>query len=592
MKRILVCFVLLGTLISAVNAIDLTGSLFSHDPATITKEGDTYWHMYTAPGVGFKYSTDLTHWTSTNNHIFTPGASWKSNYPAWTLPFFEPNNNDGNIWAPDVIFMNGAYYLYYSCSSFGSSHSAIGVVKSSSLNDPSWTDLGMVVSSSLSTDINAIDPGLFRDDDGKVYMVYGSWHGGIGMVDIDTVTGLATSAVTHLYGGSHLATEAPALFKEGSYYYLVVNRGTCCNGVNSTYYIIVGRSTDVKGPYGDWRTLLPNQDGKYIGPGHFSLLRDSCNKYVSIHYYDESDGGRATLDILKLYMVDEWPQLSRNFFFGNCYDELVVDAGSNEFACQDTPYDLSSASTAPKVEFYTKISWDDRDATGSFDDSTSLNPMYTPPEAYVGDITLKLSATGIDTTEVLSDSMVLSIITNTVAVDAGSNGTTTKNKSIDLSTLSTPPSASNYNSVAWSDGDLGGIFSNKTVLEPIFYPPGGFVGDLTLYLTAYGDGGCASNDSLTITVEGTSVISAYMTHKGFIIYPNPVKNEELTISILEYISAQQGTCEIYAMDGKQIYEREISNTNSIQIHKSLPEGVYIVRFISGKHISTQKLIVN
>ncbi|MBN2215271.1 MAG: family 43 glycosylhydrolase [Bacteroidales bacterium] len=315
MIRIVLAAVLLPVIKNAT-AIEITGSVFSHDPATITREGDTYWHFYTAPGIGAAYSSNLTSWISTSNHIFTPGTDWKSHYPAWTLPYFGSGtsaNTDGNLWAPDVIFMNGAYYLYYSCSSFGSSYSAIGVVKSSSLNSPVWVDMGMVVSSDgSSTAINAIDPGLFRDNDGKIYMVYGSWFGGIGIVEIDSITGLAVSSVTHLYGGSHQSIEAPYLFKEGDYYYLVVNRGNCCQGVNSTYYITVGRSANVTGPYEGWQTILQTE-GRYIGPGHFGLLRKNGFNYVSIHYYDKNANGYPKLDILKMTMEDGWPVLTRNF---------------------------------------------------------------------------------------------------------------------------------------------------------------------------------------------------------------------------------------------------------------------------------------
>ena len=113
-----ILFALLFLFAKNAIAIEITGSVFSHDPATITKDGETYWHFYTAPGIGAAYSKNLTAWTSSNNRIFTPGPSWKSNYPAWTIPFFGSGNNantDGNLWAPDVIYMNGAYYLYYSC---------------------------------------------------------------------------------------------------------------------------------------------------------------------------------------------------------------------------------------------------------------------------------------------------------------------------------------------------------------------------------------------------------------------------------------------------------------------------------------------
>jgi arabinan endo-1,5-alpha-L-arabinosidase len=301
-----------------IHAVELTGALWTHDPSRIMKDSTRYWFYSTGNGVPASFSDNLSSWNGSAITVF-PVGTW----PGWintTVPGF-----GGHFWAPDLIYMNNAYYLYYSCSTFGSSRSAIGVAWSPSLNEPEWTDLGMVVSSNgTSTAINAIDPGLFKDDDGKVYMVYGSWFGGIGIVEIDTVTGLATTTTTHLYGGSHQSIEAANLIKEGSYYYLIVNRGNCCQGINSTYYITVGRSENILGPYEGFGTIL-STDGKYVGPGHFGPLYDSCATYVSIHYYDKTAGGAAKLDILKMTFYEGWPELTRDFTFENCGATSIKD---------------------------------------------------------------------------------------------------------------------------------------------------------------------------------------------------------------------------------------------------------------------------
>src|SRR5205085_3251670 len=134
----------------------------AHDPSTITKDGNKYF-MY---GTGFTYSdgtivpftiaysTNLYTWTRSYKTVF-PKGTW----PKWIntiVPGFT-----GNFWAPDIVFMNGKYYLYYSASSFGSSTSVIGLATSPTLdpNSPDylWTDQGMVVSSSSSSQANAID---------------------------------------------------------------------------------------------------------------------------------------------------------------------------------------------------------------------------------------------------------------------------------------------------------------------------------------------------------------------------------------------------------------------------------------------------
>jgi len=317
-RKVLLLVGLLLLISTLTHAVELTGALGTHDHWPIMKDSTRYWFYMTGNGIPMSFSDNLTSWRMTIYTVF-PAGTW----PAWVntaVPGF-----GGNFWAPDLIYMNNAYYCYYSCSTWGSSRSAIGVARSPSLNKPEWTDLGMVVSSDgTSTAINAIDPGLFKDDDGKFYMVYGSWFGGIGMVEIDSVTGLATSATTHLYGGSHQAMEAANLIKEGSNYYLIVNRGTCCDGVNSTYYITAGISENVMGPYISFRTILAT-DGKYIGPGHFSPLHDSCATYASIHYYDRTANGTSKLDILRLSFADSYPVLTRDFTFANCGATWIED---------------------------------------------------------------------------------------------------------------------------------------------------------------------------------------------------------------------------------------------------------------------------
>ena len=306
--KVFFCFGLFSLAFFNARAIDILGLPIVHDPATIIKDGTKYYEFCTGTGIRSLYSYDLITWYDNAYMVFNTEPSWCVKY----------RDNENDFWAPDIIYMNNAYYLFYSCSSWGSSYSAIGVAKTKSLNTPSWTDLGEVVSSDgTDTAINAIDPGIFRDDDGKVYMSYGSWFGGIGIIEIDTVNCKSIGSTTHLYGGSHQSIEASYIFKDGDYYYLVVNRGNCCFGVYSTYYITVGRGTNVKGPYENFRTLL-STDGKYIGPGHFGLLRECGNNYVSIHYYDGNNGGLPILDILKMTMVDGWPVLTRDYTMELC----------------------------------------------------------------------------------------------------------------------------------------------------------------------------------------------------------------------------------------------------------------------------------
>jgi arabinan endo-1,5-alpha-L-arabinosidase len=281
----------------------MNGSLISaqppsHDPSKMIRGDDgRYWIFTTGNGVWCMSSSNANFSDWRPEATPFPVGTW----PGWinsAVPGF-----NGEFWAPDIILMNGYYYLYYSVSTFGSSRSAIGVVRTASLSNPNWTDLGMVVSSTSDSQINAIDPALFTDSDGRVWMSYGSWFGGLGVVEINPSTGKTLGSVIHLIGGNHESMEAPYIIKNGNYYYLFFNRGVCCQGVNSTYYIVVTRSTSITGPYSNERVFLPNKNGNIIGPGHIGYGEGK----LTYHYYDGNDNGAAKLMVTTLGYRDGWP---------------------------------------------------------------------------------------------------------------------------------------------------------------------------------------------------------------------------------------------------------------------------------------------
>ena len=280
-------------------SIQLIAQPSSHDPCNIMKDGDRYWHFYTANGIAALSASDseFKNWQLEPSVFGDTWPSWINDY----VPDFA-----GQFWAPACIYINGQYYLYYSCSTFGALQSAIGVATSPSLNNPTWTDQGVVVNSLSSgnylTTVNAIDPAIFKDDDGKVYMTYGSWFGGIAIVEIDSITGKTVGDITKVAGGNHQSYEGAYLMKHDGYYYLFINRGLCCSGVNSTYYIIVGRSTSVTGTYTGWNTFLET-DNRFIGPGHIGYNEGR----LTYHIYDRDDDGAAKLINTTMSWEDGWP---------------------------------------------------------------------------------------------------------------------------------------------------------------------------------------------------------------------------------------------------------------------------------------------
>ncbi len=270
----------------------------SHDPSAIVRNTDgRYWVFTTGNGVWAMSSSNanFTDWR-VEPTVF-PVGTW----PAWIANYV--SGFQGSFWAPEVVAMSGQFYCYYSCAGSGAP-AAIGLATASNLAGP-WTDRGMIVAAN-----NAIDAAVLRDGS-NLWLAYGNWQSGIDLIQLNPSNGLRlNSSRWDLVGGQ---VEAPYLMKNGSYYYMFFQSGLCCNGVNSTYYTRVGRSTSITGPYvdqggvslmsGGGTTFLPNRDGRYIGPGHVGYGEGK----LTYHFYDGNDNGNPKLRITTLSWVNGWP---------------------------------------------------------------------------------------------------------------------------------------------------------------------------------------------------------------------------------------------------------------------------------------------
>ena len=323
----------------------LEGQTFIHDPSTIVRDGANYFIFGTGPGIRTKSSPDLIHWSN--------GSSVFRFSPVWTTKAV-PEFRDA-IWAPDVIRVNGKFFLYYAVSTWGKQLSVINLATNPTLNPAAtnflWTDCGPVIASTNGSAFNAIDPSAFHDDDGKLWLAFGSYWRGIYLTELNPETGLRAAANSPLH---HLAwndsIEAACLTRHGHFYYLFVNWGQCCRGTNSTYEVRVGRAEKVTGPYRDREgndlatgggSLFLQSCGRFIGPGHIGIMDsggDAPSQNVaatpasprpstvplatttaasrpqapaltlfSYHFYDADAEGRSRLAIAKIDWTSGWP---------------------------------------------------------------------------------------------------------------------------------------------------------------------------------------------------------------------------------------------------------------------------------------------
>ena len=99
-------------------------------------------------------------------------------------------------------------------------------------------------------DQDAIDPGLLLDPTtGRLWVSYGTYFGTIRLIELDPKTGFRKKG--NKEKDIAIDCEASDLMYRDGWYYLLGTHGTCCDGVNSTYNIVVGRSRSVEGPYID-----------------------------------------------------------------------------------------------------------------------------------------------------------------------------------------------------------------------------------------------------------------------------------------------------------------------------------------------------
>ncbi len=297
--------------------------IVTRDPSDIVKCKDEYWVFYTGHGVPSYHSKDLVKWER-GPAVFKTAPDW--------IATTVPENRHMAYWAPDVMKVGDRYFLYYAVSSLGKMTSAIGLATNPTLdpNDPNyhWTDEGVVVQTregQAGDAYNAIDPAIFRDDDGSLWMTFGSYWSGIKLIQLDPKTGKRIAPDSKIYSLAYNdSIEASYLCKHGDYYYLFVNWNACCRGTNSTYNIRIGRSETITGPYLDkvgsdmlqagGSLFLAATNGPLFGPGHAGTLHAKGKDWFTSDFEgDIRMNGKATLAIMPLHWnSDGWPEATVN----------------------------------------------------------------------------------------------------------------------------------------------------------------------------------------------------------------------------------------------------------------------------------------
>lgn len=428
---------------SVIQAVEVDEQRVSvHDPSVFYDKGEYYIfgsHLAQAK------SSDLRNWTQMFTKEYDNPSSILGDLDQNLKKVFEwaghddadTKNGGYSIWAPDVIW-NAAYqwedgtqgaYMYYFSSSSTWRRSVISFAVSKNVEGPykfvdtviysgftekdatdgsdrniqyegtnidelikegvikegfseKWVrDNGTVYNNDYAP--NAIDPNLIKEKNGTLWMSYGSWSGGIFLLQLDPATGkpyypgvdsktadgrtIDRYFGTHLLGGWHQSGEAPYILYDNQtdYYYLFITYGglTRTGGYNMRLFrskTIDGVYVDAKGNHPNYNSytsekindafgikVMGNYDfsalnSAYMAPGHNSAFIDDKGDWYLVYHTRFNEGTEYhEVRVHRMVMTDEgWPVAVPFEYTGQ---EKLMDAttemqlaGTYEFVNQGT----------------------------------------------------------------------------------------------------------------------------------------------------------------------------------------------------------------------------------------------------------------
>ncbi|MDD4970549.1 MAG: family 43 glycosylhydrolase [Paludibacter sp.] len=240
----------------------LWGPYNLHDPSVIKTDG--YYYVFstdaawanTSAGIPVRRSRDMVNWEF-RGWAFNGFPTEPSDWFKLQQPAAEAKKAVNGLWAPYIMKVGTQYRLYYSAV-FEGGGALIGLATSNNIEGP-WTQIGKVISTYDIVNVNAIDPTVSVDKNGRYWMIYGSWSNGIYSFELDPVSGLKKDTTTPVLiarnGPNNTwswksCLEGPEIIYNSKFgkYYLFVAQGSLGN----IYQTRVARSDNPNGPYYDY----------------------------------------------------------------------------------------------------------------------------------------------------------------------------------------------------------------------------------------------------------------------------------------------------------------------------------------------------
>ncbi|MFU2194970.1 glycoside hydrolase family 43 protein [Streptococcus pluranimalium] len=320
---------------------------FNADPSIIRVD-DTYYIANSTfewfPGVRLHESKDLQNWNLLPSPLSTT-----------TLLDMKGNPSSGGIWAPDLSYADGKFWLVYTDVKVTE-----GAFKDMTNYLTTATDVRGPWSDPIKLNGVGFDASLFHDEDGRKYLVQQTWDhreyhhpfDGITLTEFDTDTmTLKPETARTIYGGTPVGlVEGPHIYKINGYYYLFAAQG----GTVFTHQEVVSRSKTLDAnsfetqPGEVFLTNVDTPDSYIQKQGHGALVSTPGGEwyYASLSARPWNHKGESAYDprgwstlgretsIQKVYWDDAgWPRIEgghggRTFVEGP-KDAILTEAPKN-----------------------------------------------------------------------------------------------------------------------------------------------------------------------------------------------------------------------------------------------------------------------
>jgi arabinan endo-1,5-alpha-L-arabinosidase len=357
-----------------------------HDPSVIKTNGTYYVigsHLASAK------TNDLIQWQQISSSVSNTNPLIPNVFTELKQSFDWAQTQ--TMWAGDIAqLQDGKYYMYYCLCKGDSPRSTLGLAVSDSVTGP-YKDAGILLKSGMwnqpgeggtiydaTKDPNTVDPDTFFDKNGNLWMVYGSYSGGIYIMKMDPKTGKPYSGQGYgkkLLGGNHSRIEAPYMLysPQSDYYYLFLSFG----GLDSTggYNIRVARSKNPDGPFVDAigknmidchgavgttfddKSIEPfgvkvmgnfkfaESGVGYVSPGHNSAYYDAETKkyYLIFHTRFPGQGEVHQVRVHQMFInEDGWPVVAPHRYGGETIVKYIAEEVYGDYAFINHGKEISS----------------------------------------------------------------------------------------------------------------------------------------------------------------------------------------------------------------------------------------------------------